>query len=98
MIGEKDSQEDYVLKSECLFHSKKHITYLFKNFLTLLEDVKFDHDVNYKKLYGIVGEDKQEVLEMGDFLDQQKFQHYRKKILDLGNASIRSLEKDLEVI
>lgn len=98
MIGESNSQEDYVLKSECLFHSKKHITYLFKNFLTLLEDIKFDHDSTYDKFSKIVGDDKKEALEMANFLDQQKFQHYRKKILDFGNGSIRGLEKDLEII
>lgn len=90
--------DDYVSKSECLFHSKKHITYLFKNFLTLLEDIKFDHDANYAKFSAIVGEDKKEALEVADFLDQQKFQYYRKKILDLGNGSIRNLEKDFDVV
>ena len=94
MIG----SDDYISRSECMFQSKKHMTYLFKNFLTLLEDVKFDHDLNYKKTCDIVGEDKLEALEMGDFLCQQKFQYYRKKTLDLGNACIRNFEKDLEVI
>ena len=90
--------DDYVSKSECLFHSKKHVTYLFKNFLSLLEDIKVDHDISYAKLSAIVGEDKKEALEVGDFLDQQKFVYYRKKILDLGNGCIRNLEKDLEVV
>jgi len=95
---EETSKGQLLSKNECLFHSRKHITYLFKNFLNLLEDIKFNHDNNYEKLAACLNEEQKDILELSNFLDQQSFQHYRKRILDHGNSAIRNLEKDIEII
>ena len=95
MVKDDYSQEDFVLKDEVLFHSRKHITWLFKRFLNLLEGIKNEHDINYSKLYKAIPEQK-DLLEMADYLDQQKLNNLRKQILDIGNDSMRNLDQDVK--
>ena len=95
MVKDDYSQEDFVLKDEAFFHSRKHITWLFKRFLNLLENIKNEHDINYSKLYKAIPEQK-DLLEMADYLDQRKLSNLRKQILDIGNDSIRNLEQDIK--
>jgi hypothetical protein len=95
MIG--NSQEEYVLKEEAVFHTNKHIRILFKQFLHLLEDMKFEHDVNYSKLKESLPEAKH-LIDMANFLDEKKYSHSRKKILDFGNDAIRNLDNDFKAL
>ena len=90
-----NSQEDFILKSEALFHGKKWNVALFKQFLYLLEDLRREHSINFDKLRSAIPEDYHDILDMGDYFDEQRFSAYRKKVLDLGNENGRNLEKDI---
>lgn len=98
MIGNGYSQDDYILKSEANFQSRKHITYLFKNFLGLLETLQKEHNINFDKLKNGLPPEYQQIIDMADYFDQNRFSFYRKKTLDAGGETIRNLEKDLDII
>ncbi len=98
MISDGYSQDDYVLKSEANFYARKHITYLFKNFLSLLETLQKEHNINFDKLDKSLPEEYQALIDMANYFDQNRFAYYRKKTLDAGGEAIRNLEKDLEIV
>lgn len=68
---------------------------LFKGFLILLEDLYTEHQINFNKLKKNIPEHK-DVINQADYFDKDKLQYYRKKILDIGNESIRESNSDLE--
>ena len=68
---------------------------LFKGFLILLEDSYTEHQINFNKLKKNIPEHK-DVINQADYFDKDKLQYYRKKILDIGNESIRESNSDLE--
>ena len=70
-------------------------TYLFKQFLRIVEELKRDHDDCYKKLRENLPEQYSSVLNMGDYFDDNKMSYIRKKILDLGNETMRSSDSEL---
>jgi hypothetical protein len=76
-------------------HSK-NTKVLFKSFLILIEDLHKDHCINFSKLKDSIPEEYHDTLRMADYFDQHKLQYLRKKILDMGNESIRSTSNDLE--
>ncbi len=98
MIGEGNTQDDYILKSEANFHSRKHITCLFKNFLGILETLQKEHTINFDKLEKSVPQEFKSLVDMANYFDQNRFSFYRKKVLDAGGEAIRNLEKDFDVI
>lgn len=68
---------------------------LFKGFLVLLEDLYTEHQIHFKKLKQNAPE-YEELIAQADYFDKDKLQYYRKKILDIGNESIRETNSDLE--
>ena len=68
---------------------------LFKTFLVLLEDLKTEHDIHFSKLRKNLPQHK-DLIEQADYLDEEKMQYLRKKILDMGNENIRANQNDLE--
>jgi hypothetical protein len=74
----------------------KNTKLLFKSFLILIEDLNNDHLRNFEKLRKAIPEDYHNVLDQADYFDQKKLQYLRKKILDLGNDSIRTAEDSFE--
>ena len=68
---------------------------LFKGFLVLLEDLYTEHQIHFKKLKQNAPEYK-ELIAQADYFDKDKLQYYRKKVLDIGNESIRETNSDLE--
>lgn len=77
------------------FQARKHITFLFKWFLSLLEDIKREHSINFDKLRDGLP-DNLMLIDMADYLDEERFKLLRKRVLDHGNETIRNLERDLE--
>ena len=75
---------------------KKNTKVLFKSFLILIEDLHRDHLINFKKLRDALPEEYHALLNQADYFDQCKLQYLRKKILDMGNESIRDAESSLE--
>jgi len=68
---------------------------LFKSFLVLLEDLHTENQISFHKLKKHLPEHV-DLIDQANYFDQEKMQYLRKKILDLGNESIRSSENDLE--
>lgn len=69
---------------------------LFKSFLVLMEDLHQDHMINFAKLRKALPEEYSSLIDQADYFDQHKMQYLRKKILDMGNESIREANNDLE--
>lgn len=69
---------------------------LFKSFLVLMEDLHQDHLINFSKLRKALPEEYSRLIDQADYFDQHKMQYLRKKILDMGNESIRETNNDLE--
>lgn len=69
---------------------------LFKSFLVLAEDLHQDHLINFSKLRKALPEEYSSLIDQADYFDQHKMQYLRKKILDMGNESIREANNDLE--
>ena len=74
----------------------KNTKVLFKSFLILIEDLHQDHIINFKKLRDALPKEYHALLNQADYFDQYKLQYLRKKILDMGNESIRDTENTFE--
>ena len=86
MNAKKKLNED---SSEC-------ISSLFKMMLMLLEDMKNDHDFHYQKLYDNIPEKYHPIINAANHFDAQKVNWIRKRILDIGNESIRNFESRID--
>ena len=75
--------------------SDHHIRFLFKSYLMMLEDVKNAHDINFKKLYESMPENS-DLIKMADYFDEEHYNNYRKKVLDIGNSVLREYYNELE--
>jgi len=78
--------------------SDHHIRYLFKSFLLTLEEMQKVHQINFDKLYDNLPQDKHALIEMADYFDQEHYELYRKKILDIGNSVLRDYNSELETL
>ena len=76
--------------------SHHHIRFLFKSYLMLLEDLKKEHDMRFQKLYDILPEDQHDLIKMSDYFDEEYYNNYRKKVLDIGNSVLRDYNSELE--
>jgi hypothetical protein len=75
---------------------EKNTKLLFKSFLILIEDLNKDHAINFHKLRKALPESYHALLDQADYFDQHKLQYLRKRILDMGNDSIRSSESSFD--
>ena len=60
-----------------------------------MEDLKLDHKIMIGKLEKQIGKEEVEKL---DYFDEDKYNYLRKKILDLGNESIREIGNFSEML
>jgi len=72
-----------------------NVSHLFKGFLRVLEDLKQEHDTASRKLYANIPEEHFPVLNVGNYFDNEKMTRLRKRILDLGNETLRSNDTEL---
>ena len=77
------------------FQMRRNITYLYKSFLVLVEDLEKDQAIQFKKLKDAMPEHFA-IIRQAEFLDAGKCNYIRKKILDAGNGAIRELSSELE--
>ena len=68
---------------------------LFKSFLVLIEDLHTENQIAFHKLKKHLPEHS-DIIDQANYFDQDKMQYLRKKILDMGNESIRDSNDDLE--
>lgn len=76
--------------------SDHHIRYLFKYFLQTLEEMQKIHEINFEKLYDNLPEEKHDLIEMADYFDEEHYELYRKRVLDIGNSVLRDYNSELE--
>ena len=76
--------------------SNKSIAYLFKQYLMLIEDLKFEHDQYLKKIKQEIPSNYHNVIDNADTFDDEKLSRIRKRVLDIGNETIRSLDTELD--
>ena len=74
----------------------RHTKNLFKGFLFMLEDLNKEHQIHFSKLKDGLPEMYHTLLNQANYFDAEKMQHLRKRILDLGNDSLRNQSEDLE--
>jgi len=76
--------------------SDDEISKLFKMMLMMVEDMKQDHDFHYEKLYENIPNEYHAVINTANHFTPQKVNWIRKRILDIGNESIRNLGSTLD--
>ena len=69
---------------------------LFKLMLMMVEDMKKDHDFHYQKLYENIPEEYHGIIRTADHFTPEKANWIRKRILDVGNESIRNFDSELD--
>ena len=78
------------------FHVDKDITILYKQVLTLLEDVRNQHLFMLEKLEKELPKEYHPVLRAANYLDDTEFGYLRKKVLDAGNDAKRNVATELK--
>jgi len=76
--------------------SDDEISRLFKMMLMMVEDMKRDHDFHYDKLYDNIPKEYHKIINTANHFTPQKVNWIRKRILDVGNESIRNLGSRLD--
>ncbi len=76
--------------------SEHEISNLFKTMLSFLEDMKMDHDFHYEKLYEGIPKEYHKIIDTANHFTPQKVNWIRKRILDVGNESIRNLYSEID--
>lgn len=61
-----------------------------------LEEMQKVHEINFEKLYDNLPNDCHGLIEMADYFDEDHYEVYRKKILDIGNSVLRDYNNELE--
>ena len=84
------------VKRAFLFTISRNIVVLYKRYINLVEDLKEDHRTYVGKVSKKI--DDKEFLKNVEYFDEEKYNYIRKKILDLGNESIREIENFSELV
>ena len=76
--------------------SSKSISQLFKQYLMLIEDLKFEHDQQLLKLKQVLPHEHHSNLDAANYFTNDKMSWIRKRVLDIGNEALRTHDNDLE--
>jgi len=90
MESSKDNIREYIL-----FQIHRNIVSLYKRYLNIIEDLQEEHINMLNKLNK---KTDLETLKNVDYFDENRYNYLRKKILDLGNETIREIEKNFEFL
>jgi len=77
---------------------KTNTSDLFKKMLTILEDIKQEHDRHFALLYSSAPESFKPVIKQANYLDEERMTWFRKRVLDMGNETIRKITAESELI
>ena len=83
-------------KKKLKSQSSNSTSTLFKGLLTMVEDMKQDHDFHYQKLYDNLPEEYHPIINAANHFTPEKVNWIRKRILDIGNESIRNFDSELD--
>lgn len=83
------------LKDLLTFQVHRNIVNLYKRYLNLIEDLQEEHLNMLNKLNSKID---QQTLKNVDYFDENKYNYIRKKVLDLGNETIREIDKTIEFL
>jgi hypothetical protein len=75
------------------FQVKRAVTTLFKQYLILLEELGENHDEAMARFDENLPEEYRKYINLADYLNQDQSDRLRKKVLDIGNETIRNLEE-----
>ncbi len=81
------------IKEILTFQVHRNVVNLYKRYLNLVEDLQEDHVSMLNKLNKKID---LETLKNVDYFDENRYNYIRKKILDLGNETIREINKSLD--
>tara|TARA_R110000824_G_scaffold17971_8_gene71947 strand:+ start:1904 stop:2191 length:288 start_codon:yes stop_codon:yes gene_type:complete len=77
-------------------NSNDEVSKLFKMMLMMVEDMKKDHDFHYEKLYANIPEEYHGIINTANHFTPKKVNWIRKRILDIGNESIRNIYSEID--
>lgn len=75
-----------------------HIRFLFKSSLGLIEDLRKTHKIEFDKLKESIPDEYVSIVEQANYFDDDYYQIYRKKILDVGNSVLRDYNSELDTL
>jgi hypothetical protein len=81
------------IKEILTFQVHRNVVNLYKRYLNLIEDLQEEHISMLNKLNKKID---LETLKNIDYFDENRYNYIRKKILDLGNETIREINKSLD--
>ena len=87
-----DSDE---LRRVILFQLNRNVVVFYKKYLSILEDISKDHQIMKDRIGTHLPE---EFIDNIDYLNKEKYNYIRKKILDGGNEIYRELESSLNLL
>jgi hypothetical protein len=90
MTSEKNNIRDYIL-----FQIHRNIVSLYKRYLNIIEDLQEEHINMLNKLNKKIDT---ETLKSIDYFDENKYNYFRKRVLDLGNETLREIDKNFEFL
>lgn len=83
------------IKEFVLFNINRNVTNLYKRYINLTEDTLNEHKTLLGKVKSQVSP---EFANNIDYFTDERYNHVRKKILDMGNEVIRDIEKTFEML
>lgn len=75
---------------------KRSMSSLFKDMLVIIEDLKFEHDLQFRKILDVLPPEHHNVIYAANYLTDDKSIRLRKRILDIGNEAIRDFSDEFE--
>lgn len=81
------------IKEILTFQVHRNVVNLYKRYLNLVEDLQEEHISMLNKLNKKID---LETLKNVDYFDENRYNYVRKKVLDLGNETIREINKSLD--
>ena len=81
------------IKEILTFQVHRNVINLYKRYLNLVEDLQEEHIAMLNKLNKKID---LETLKNVDYFDENRYNYVRKKVLDLGNETIREINKSLD--
>ena len=82
------------IKEILTFQVHRNVVNLYKRYLNLIEDLQEEHISMLNKLNKKID---LETLKNVDYFDENRYNYVRKKVLDLGNETIREINKSLDL-